>query len=121
MIILDTHVWWWAISEPERLSSKASELIRDTEERCVASISLWEFAMMATRGRIDLVISPYEWLRHSMEESDIVRLFYFEFNQKTYVITSGYVKKQQKLNKQEIKRAYRLMLQYIEEHSDDQT
>lgn len=53
--------------------------------------------------------------------SDIVRLFYFEYNRKTYVITSGYVKKQQKLNKQEIKRANRLMLQYIEEHSDDQT
>lgn len=53
--------------------------------------------------------------------SDIVRLFYFEYNRETYVITSGYVKKQQKLNKQEIKRANRLMLQYIEEHSDDQT
>ena len=53
--------------------------------------------------------------------SDIVRLFYFEYNQKTYIITSGYVKKQQKLSKQEIKRAYRLMLQYIEVHSDDQT
>ncbi|MCI5122631.1 MAG: type II toxin-antitoxin system RelE/ParE family toxin [Candidatus Electrothrix sp. AUS4] len=53
--------------------------------------------------------------------SDIVRLFYFEYNQKTYIITSGYVKKQQKLNKQEIKRAHRLMLQYIEEYSDDQT
>lgn len=53
--------------------------------------------------------------------SDIVRLFYFEYNQRTYVITSGYVKKQQKLNKRKIERAYRLMSQYIEVHSDDQT
>ena len=69
MIILDTHVWWWAISEPERLSSRAAELIRDTEERCIASISLWEFAMMATRGRVDLAIPPYKWLHHSINEA----------------------------------------------------
>ncbi|CAK8719207.1 PIN domain-containing protein [Candidatus Electrothrix aarhusensis] len=69
MIILDTHVWWWAISEPERLSAKAADLIRNTEKRYVASISLWEFAMMATRGRIDLAIPPYEWLRYAINEA----------------------------------------------------
>lgn len=53
--------------------------------------------------------------------SDIVRLFYFEYNQKTYIVTSGYVKKEQKLNKREIEKASRLMSQYIEEHSYEQT
>jgi PIN domain nuclease of toxin-antitoxin system len=70
MIILDTHVWWWAISEPERLSVKATDLIKDTAKRYVAAISLWEFAMMATKGRIDLAIPPYEWLRYSINEAD---------------------------------------------------
>ena len=55
--------------------------------------------------------------------SDIVRLFYFEHNQKTYIVTSGYVKKEQKLNKGEgeIEKAYRLMSQYIKVHSHDRT
>jgi phage-related protein len=53
--------------------------------------------------------------------SDIVRLFYFEYNQKRCVVTSGYVKKEQKLNKREVEKACRLMSQYIEEHSHDQT
>jgi PIN domain nuclease of toxin-antitoxin system len=69
MIILDTHVWWWAISEPERLSSIAQKIIEETPstERHVASISLWEFAMMSSRGRIILNIHPKEWLRNAIE------------------------------------------------------
>ena len=52
MIVLDTHVWWWAISEPERLSLLATETINETpsNQRFVASISLWEFSMMVRRG-----------------------------------------------------------------------
>ncbi len=69
MILLDTHVWWWAISEPGRLSKQALQIIEDTpsSQRCVASISLWEFAMMAQRGRILLTISPQEWLQHALD------------------------------------------------------
>ena len=48
--------------------------------------------------------------------SDIVRLFYFKHNGTIFVVTSGYVKKAQRLNKQEIERAQRLMDKYIEEN-----
>ncbi len=50
--------------------------------------------------------------------SDIVRLFYFQHNDTIFVVTSGYVKKAQKLNKLEIERAQRLREQYIEENSN---
>jgi phage-related protein len=47
--------------------------------------------------------------------SNICRLFYFHYKNTIYVITSGYVKKEQKLNKLEIEKALKLMKQYKEE------
>jgi phage-related protein len=41
--------------------------------------------------------------------SNIIRLFYFHHAGRMYVVTSGYVKKTQKTNQREIKRAVRLM------------
>lgn len=68
MILLDTHTWWWAISEPEKLSDIAYKVIADTHpgHHCIASISLWEFVMMAERGRIELELSPSEWLSFAL-------------------------------------------------------
>ncbi|MHC4886868.1 MAG: type II toxin-antitoxin system RelE/ParE family toxin [Planctomycetota bacterium] len=48
--------------------------------------------------------------------SDIVRLFYFQHNGTLFVVTSGYVKKAQKLNKLEIEKAQRLMVKYVKEN-----
>lgn len=47
--------------------------------------------------------------------NDICRLFYFHFQGVVYVVTSGYVKKQQKTDKQEIERAQRKMHEFIKE------
>ena len=68
MILLDTHVWWWAVSEPTKLSDESRQLIVDTPlgQHYIASISLWEFVMMAKRGKIELTISPSEWLSFAL-------------------------------------------------------
>ncbi len=71
MILLDTHAWWWALSEPEHLSDVARQQIAQTPsgQRCVAAISLWEFAMMVERQRIHLTISAQEWLDYAIQEA----------------------------------------------------
>ena len=76
MLLFDTHAWWWVINEPERLSQDAYELISGTpaNQRAVASISIWEFAMMITRGRIRLTVSPEEWLDHAIYKTGITVL-----------------------------------------------
>ena len=53
--------------------------------------------------------------------SDIVRLFYFQHKGNIFVVTSGYVKKSQKLNKQEIEKAQRLREKFIQEKINGQT
>lgn len=76
MILLDTHVWWWAVTETDNLSKKALNLIEKTrpDQRAIASISIWEFAMMVSRGRIKLKISPEEWLDHSIHKTGLTVL-----------------------------------------------
>lgn len=73
MLLFDTHAWWWVINEPERLSQDAYELVSGTptDQRAIASISIWEFAMMVSRGQIRLRVSPEEWLDHATYRTGI--------------------------------------------------
>ena len=76
MILLDTHVWWWAVNEPTNLSKKAIGLIKKTQpdQRAIASISIWEFVMMVKLGRIKLKVSPEEWLKNAINKTGMVVL-----------------------------------------------
>jgi phage-related protein len=48
--------------------------------------------------------------------SDICRLFYFHYKEKLYVCTSGYIKKTDKLDEQEIQRALRIRNDFLQEY-----
>ena len=76
MLLFDTHAWWWVINEPERLSQNVNKLISETptDQRAIASISIWEFPMMVTRGRIRLRVSPEEWMEHAINRTGIAVL-----------------------------------------------
>ena len=55
MILLDTHVLVWLATEPKRLSRPAAAAIRRALRSGglgVASISLWEVAMLVASGRL---------------------------------------------------------------------
>ena len=55
MILLDTHALIWMSADPKRLSKKARDAIREARQSsglAVATITLWELALLAQRGRI---------------------------------------------------------------------
>ena len=54
-VLLDTHaVLWWNVDDA-RLSDAARELIRDgRNEIVVSAASVWEIAIKAAKGRLDL-------------------------------------------------------------------
>lgn len=65
MIVLDTHVLLWWVSNPDQLSRKA----RSTIERTIAdgsiyisSISAWEIAMLVERKRLSLTMDVKDWI-----------------------------------------------------------
>lgn len=68
VIVLDTHVLIWMVSDPKRLSRKAREAIREARQKtgvAVASITLWELAWLAENGRIQVAGSVESFVRET--------------------------------------------------------
>lgn len=67
MILFDTHVLIWFISNPEKLSSKAQRIIekeiKAKRQFLVSSISIWEIYMLVKRDRLKLAIDTDSWVR----------------------------------------------------------
>jgi len=66
MIVLDTHAWIWWVSDPRRLSKPAERAIRRAKTVGVPAIALWEFAMLLSKGRIEVDRPPLEWVRAAL-------------------------------------------------------
>ena len=61
--VLDTHVWVWASAGDSR-----AEKIRDFQGQCmIASISLWEIAMLESKGRLRLRPSTEAWIQSNLK------------------------------------------------------
>ncbi len=73
MLLLDTHTWIWSQSATKQLSDRVKKLIRKTltDQRAIASISIWEFAMMVVKGRIHVKIDPRLWLDNAIEKTGL--------------------------------------------------
>ncbi len=54
MIVLDTHTWFWWITDSAELAEPVVGLLAAEDEVVVPSICLWEMGMLAARGRIDI-------------------------------------------------------------------
>lgn len=57
MILLDTHVLIWMSLDPSHLSKPASAAIlhaRSTDAVCISDITLWEIALLAHRGKLQI-------------------------------------------------------------------
>ena len=61
-VLLDTHVFLWAISDPGRLSERAVETIQDSANEVLVSIaSAWEIAIKVGIGKfvMPVPLAPY--------------------------------------------------------------
>jgi PIN domain nuclease of toxin-antitoxin system len=57
VILLDTHILLWMSLDPGRLSKAATLAIQDARSKgllCISDITLWEIALLARRGRIQI-------------------------------------------------------------------
>ncbi len=65
VIVLDTHVLLWWVSNPEQLSKKARSTIERTISEgsiYISSISAWEIAMLVERKRLALTMDVKDWI-----------------------------------------------------------
>lgn len=68
MIVLDTHVWVWFVSNPELLSKAAKREINAAMEQkaiFISSISAWEVALLAAKKRLKLTLDVTDWIAKS--------------------------------------------------------
>ncbi len=58
-LLLDTHVFLWAASDPQELSPEAREAIEDPENDAYVSAAVaWEIVIKHARGKIALPLPP---------------------------------------------------------------
>ncbi len=68
MIVLDTHVWVWYVSDPNQLSERAIEYLEKARKQrriYISSISAWEVALLAKKGRLQFTIDVTDWISRS--------------------------------------------------------
>ncbi len=74
MTLLDTHALLFLGIAPERLSKPAARAIRRAARAgglAVASISLWEIAMLAAAGRLRIRGTVESWLQDLLERTGV--------------------------------------------------
>ena len=69
-LLLDTHVWFWSLTEPARLGRRARAALRRAEnELWVSPISAWELLVLAERGRVRLGEDPRRWVAEALAQT----------------------------------------------------
>lgn len=63
MILLDTHIWIWWVSDPARLwTSHAGILAAGAEPLALSAISCWEVAKLVEHQRLELNLPVGQWI-----------------------------------------------------------
>lgn len=70
--LLDTHIWIWSVSKPEKLSEEIKHILEnDSNEFFLSSISFWEFVVLVEKGKITISKSVDEWIREAIIDPNI--------------------------------------------------
>lgn len=80
-LLLDTHIWVWSHTEPERLTKRvAAALTDERNDLWLSPISVWEFLLLVQRQRVRVLehADPRDWVeaalsRAPMHEAAITR------------------------------------------------
>jgi PIN domain nuclease of toxin-antitoxin system len=71
-LLLDTHVWLWWNTEPEKLSTTVRRQIGDpANEVFLSAASVWELAIKRRLGKLSLPEPVSAYVRRRLETDDI--------------------------------------------------
>jgi len=73
-LLLDTHIWLWSHADPERLTKRvAAALADESNEMWLSPISIWEFLLLAERGRVRVKdgTAPPDWVEAALSRAPI--------------------------------------------------
>lgn len=62
-LLLDTHIWLWALREPTKLSRRVQRELQGTaNELWLSPVSVWEALLLRRKGRIRLHENIRDWV-----------------------------------------------------------
>jgi PIN domain nuclease of toxin-antitoxin system len=68
-LLLDTHVWVWAVEAPEKLGRRTKAFLQKAgNERLVSAISALEIARLCANQSIIFSMSPRTWIEASARD-----------------------------------------------------
>lgn len=68
-LLLDTHVWIWALLRPDELSAGVAQDLEDPgNELWLSPVSVWEALILAERGRIQLDAPAQVWVEEALRD-----------------------------------------------------
>lgn len=74
-LLLDTHVWIWLMNADKALDNSHFLTViqkkAQSDNIWVSVISVWELAMLESKGRISLPYSCYEWVNRALNAPGI--------------------------------------------------
>lgn len=69
-LLVDTHVWLWLQTDPDRLGTSARELVEDRSvELLLSAASAWEIAIKCRLGKLTLPQDPATYVPDRMRRS----------------------------------------------------
>lgn len=71
-ILLDTHVFIWLDTQPEKLSKTAMDICQDTDNQLYLSMaSVWEMQIKVQLGKLQLKMPLADMLTMQQQENDL--------------------------------------------------
>lgn len=73
--LLDTHVWLWMLTSPERIRGQAAAVVSDrTSTLLLSAASSWEISIKYSLGRLPLPQSPVTYVPPRMRATRVESL-----------------------------------------------
>jgi PIN domain nuclease of toxin-antitoxin system len=72
-LLLDTHIWIWAVHNPEKLSRRVRrELSKGSNELYLSPVSIWEAHHLEQRGRLHLKQPFGQWVEEALSRTPLI-------------------------------------------------
>jgi PIN domain nuclease of toxin-antitoxin system len=73
--LIDTHTFLWSVMDPDRLGTKARDILQEMDQRIFVSvISFWEISLKVALGKLSLINILPEQLPETANQMDFETL-----------------------------------------------
>lgn len=73
-LLLDTHVWLWLMTHPERLPEQVVGMVSEAQDVRLSAASVWEATIKHARGKLPLPVDLTELVATSHRDAGMTRL-----------------------------------------------